>query len=72
MFGQPFVLQQMGSSGLFSNGATVDALISILMVIGIGALIYAVTLVAKAPDRAPRVHLKPEHRRKKRRHHKPA
>ncbi len=67
MFGQPFVLRQLGGSGVFTSTATMDVVISLLLVVGIAALAYAVSLLAKAPDRAPRVHVKPEHRRRRRR-----
>jgi hypothetical protein len=67
MFGQPFVLNQLGSTVLLGHPAALDAVISVLVLFGLGALAYGGWLLAKAPDHSPRVHLKPEHRRRKRR-----
>jgi hypothetical protein len=55
---------------VFSNPAALDVIVSLLILFGVGALAYGGYMLAKAPDRSPRVHLKPAHRRKKRRRDK--
>lgn len=66
MFGQPFVLQQLGASGIFSNPAALDFIAAALVLVGVASLVYGGYLLAKAPDAGPPVPLRPEHRRKRR------